>query len=321
MGVARNTTPLGEYLRARREQVQPHQVGLEVLPGRRVPGLRREEVAELAGMSPDYYLRIEQGRDRRPSEQVLSALARALLLDEDSFQYLVRLARPRPFVRRVPHDGSVSRGVAQLLAQWSHTPAYVTDANQNILAANPLVDGLGSGVLVPGTNMLITSFESYAAYRANSDPANAEDVEIITEWEGTLREMIAAMRYHGDPDDPQLQEIVGALSARHQFFRTVWAEHDAKPYVSGVKRAFVAPLGWVDFRWQTLEVPRSGGQFITMFFGDPGSAAAQAIAYLAALPPRAQAVAGGVESASLNRAMPAIDALSTGAKTMMASSS
>lgn len=284
MSVAKSTTPLGEYLRARRELVQPHQVGIVVQPGRRVPGLRREEVAELAGVSPDYYLRIEQGRDRRPSEQVLTALARALLLDEDSRQYLLRLARPRPFIRPAPDDGRISDGVAQLLAQWDHTPAYVTDANQNILAANALIDGIAPGILVPGTNMLVSGFESYARLSATLSDPTAEEVEVVELWEQTLRELTASMRYYGDPDDPRLQEIVGALSARYRLFRTIWAEHDAKPHVSGVKRAFVPPLGWIDFRWQTLEIPRTAGQFITTLFGEPGSAAAQAIAYLAARP-------------------------------------
>jgi transcriptional regulator with XRE-family HTH domain len=284
MSVAKSTTPLGEYLRARRELVQPHQVGIVVQPGRRVPGLRREEVAELAGVSPDYYLRIEQGRDRRPSEQVLTALARALLLDEDSRQYLLRLARPRPFIRPAPDDGRISDGVAQLLAQWDHTPAYVTDANQNILAANALIDGIAPGILVPGTNMLVSGFESYARLSATLSDPTTEELEVVELWEQTLRELTASMRYYGDPDDPRLQEIVGALSARYRLFRTIWAEHDAKPHVSGVKRAFVPPLGWIDFRWQTLEIPRTAGQFITTFFGEPGSAAAQAIAYLAARP-------------------------------------
>ncbi|MFK3672017.1 helix-turn-helix transcriptional regulator [Leifsonia aquatica] len=310
MSVAKSTTPLGEYLRARRELVQPHQVGIVVQPGRRVPGLRREEVAELAGVSPDYYLRIEQGRDRRPSEQVLTALARALLLDEDSRQYLLRLARPRPFIRPAPDGGRISEGVAQLLAQWDHTPAYVTDANQNILAANALIDGIAPGILVPGTNMLVSGFESYARLSATLSDPTAEELEVVELWEQTLRELTASMRYYGDPDDPRLQEIVGALSARYRLFRTIWAEHDARPHVSGVKRAFVPPLGWIDFRWQTLEIPRTAGQFITTFFGEPGSAAAQAIAYLAARP-----------SLDDNRATAIRAASSTGTNTIRALSS
>ena len=320
MSDARSTTQLGEYLRARRELVQPHQVGIVALPGRRVPGLRREEVAELAGMSPDYYLRLEQGRDQRPSEQVLMALARALLLDEDSFTYLLRLARPRPFIRRAPSDGGVSPGVAQLLVQLHDTPAYVTDANQNVLAANSLVAHLGSGVLVPGTNLLVASFESYARFRASTLSPSADDAETIAEWETTLREMTAAMRYHGDPDDDRLQEIVGALSARHPFFRTVWAEHDARPHVSGTKRAFVPPLGWIDFRWQTLEVPKSGGQFITMFFAAPGTAAAAAIAYLAALPSSRQDASDEAATEFVSRATADRESSSIGTKRMTASS-
>lgn len=233
-------------------------------------------------MSPDYYLRIEQGRDRRPSEQVLSALARALLLDEGSRRYLLRLARPRPIMRRAPEDGTVSESVAQLLAQWSNTPAYVTDANQNVLAVNSLVEGIAPGVVVAGTNMLISAYESYAMFRSELGEPTPEQSDVIGEWEGTLRELTASLRYYGDPDDERLQEIVGALSARYQAFRRIWAEHGAKPQVSGVKRAYVEPLGWVDFRWQTLEIPRTSGQFVTTFFGEPGSAAARAIAYLAA---------------------------------------
>lgn len=284
MSVTGNSNPLGRYLRARRESIQPRQVGIEPQPGRRVPGLRREEVAALAGMSADYYLRIEQGRDRRPSEQVITALARALLLDEDNRQYLLRLSRPRAFIRRAPEDNTISEGVKQLLAQWAHTPAYVSDANQNVLAANRLVDGFAPGILIPGTNMLVSAFDSYAQARAQMPDPTADDLAVIAEWEDTLRELTAALRYHGDPDDPRLQEIVGTLSARYPTFRTIWAEHGAKPQVSGRKRTYIAPLGWVEFRWQTLEIPRTRGQFITTFFGEPGSLAARAIAYLAARP-------------------------------------
>ena len=278
-----SSNQLGDFLRARREQVQPEEVGLPRGPGRRVPGLRREEVASLAGISPDYYLRIEQGRDRRPSDQVVRALARALLIDASSRTYLLRLARPRPYLQAVTPDYSVSEGVLQLLHQWSNTPAYVTDANLDVLASNGLGRSVAPGYHTPGTNLLETAFEHYASAMAELGMLDDAEAQLVRrEWEATLREMISSLRFQGDPDDSRFQEIVGRLSTRHLIFRRVWGEHAAQPQTGGVKRVDIPPFGWVDFRWQTLEIPRPGRQYLTTFSGEPGSQAAAAIAYLSA---------------------------------------
>ncbi|MGA1837921.1 helix-turn-helix transcriptional regulator [Herbiconiux sp. 11R-BC] len=310
MSSVRSTTPLGEFLRARREILQPEQAGIPRLPGRRVPGLRREEVAELAGMSPDYYLRIEQGRDKRPSEQVLLALSRALQLDADGRQYLLRLGRARPYVRNVA-DGrpTVGPGVRMLLEQWSTTPTYVTDRNQNVLAVNSLIVPFAPSLSVPGTNLLTGSFNTWEEIRSGLTDSD-ETGRIAAAWETALREMTESLRYYGDPEDPELQELVGSLSARHALFRTIWAEYNPKPQMSGVKKVHIDPLGWIDFRWQTLEVPRSGGQFLTTFFGEAGSPAAAAIAYLAArasgpavrVVPSADQASGAPDTAALSAA-------------------
>ncbi|GGI35291.1 transcriptional regulator [Cnuibacter physcomitrellae] len=326
MPATRRSTPLGEFLRARREQVKPEQVGIDPQPGRRVPGLRREEVASLAGVSPDYYLRLEQGRDQRPSEQVLTALARALLLDEDSRQYLLKLARPRPFVRRLPAQGSVAPSVLQLLDQWSNTPAYVSDGQHDVLAVNPLMAGIAPGIAVPGTNMLVSAYAGYHAYLAGVADQRLLDAHQLSEWEGTLRELTASLRFHADPDDRRLHEIVGMLSARYPLFRTVWAEHLARPQLHGTKRAYVEPLGWIDFRFQTLEVPRSAGQFITALFGEPGSPAARAIAYIAARPAAPASWSQGAATAftarsDLSRSNAVREASSDGTNTIRALSS
>jgi len=300
MRTNRSVGPLGEYLRARREQVTPEQVGLIEQPGRRVPGLRRDEVADLAGVSPDYYLRLEQGRDRRPSEQVAAGLARALLLDEDGRRYLLKLAQPRPFIRRVDNDRVVSSEVMHLLAQWSHTPAFVTDANQNVLATNPLAHAMNPQLLIPGRNLLVAAYDAHAAFRA-AVPGSVDhvtvgddsDVDAVTQaarWEGSLREMTAALRYHGEVDDPAFQEVVGVLSVRHPFFRSIWAEHETRPHASAQDVVPIDGFGWAEFTRQTLDLPRLSHQFITIYFGPAGSSAEAAIAFLASKIAEANAV-------------------------------
>src|ERR1039458_3633014 len=136
------TNLLGDYLRARRELVQPESVGLPVNGVRRVAGLRREEVALLAGISSDYYLRLEQGRDRNPSIQVLEALARVLQLDQVATDYLLGLAAPQPrHRRRRPRRESVPSGIRQLLDVVGQ-PAFVEGRYFDVLAANSLAYAL-----------------------------------------------------------------------------------------------------------------------------------------------------------------------------------
>lgn len=137
---------LGAYLRARREQVDPATMGLPVTGNRRTPGLRREEVAALAGVSADYYLRLEQGRDRNPSAAVLQALARVFQLDETSTDHLMGLVAPRP-ARPRPAAERVPEGIAELLRALS-LPAFVENRTFDVLAANPLATALFPAVTV-----------------------------------------------------------------------------------------------------------------------------------------------------------------------------
>jgi transcriptional regulator with XRE-family HTH domain len=276
----RNT--LADYLRARRELLQPEEVGLARDDNRRVRGLRREEVAHLAGISPEYYLRLEQGRDHQPSDQVLSALAGALLLDAAGRTYLFRLARPAPAPDAPPAPSAgrrVSPGVQALLAEWSRLPAYVSDRNHDILAVTGPGALLAPGYLVPGHNLLTAVFDPAARVHSPDD------------WHVTASSLVASLRFHSDPRDARLHQLVGALSVRHREFRRMWARHEARPQVSGSTVAHIEELGWITFRWQTLEVPGSGGQFLTTFFGSPGSPAAAAGAYLAVRSIRNQASA------------------------------
>ena len=266
-----SSSPLGEFLRARRELLQPEDVGLPREASRRVPGLRREEVAARADISPEYYLRIEQGRDRRPSEQVVRSLAKALMLDDNGLTYLSRLARPRPYLRAVRASVAVSESVTRLLERWKQTPAYVTDANLDVLASNPMARLIAPEILVPGTNLLEAAYERRTMTTVMlAGEGKPVDEEII-------REYVAALRFNGDPHDARLQDVVGRLSTRHLSFRRIWAEYDVKPLSAGVSETLIEPFGTVSLNWQTLGIPRSPGQFLTTYMAEPGSTAAAAL--------------------------------------------
>jgi transcriptional regulator with XRE-family HTH domain len=261
---------LGHYLRARRALVQPEEVGLAREANRRVAGLRREEVASLAGISPDYYLRLEQGHDHQPSVQVLRALGRALALDDEALVYLNRLARPDLVrTRRRASDITRDPSIVTLLAQWSHTPAHIIDRNQDIVMSNPMAIALGGGNLDAGGNVILTVFEPAARHLA-------------PDWETLAADCVAALRFHGDPDDPRLREIVGSLSVRFPEFRELWARHDARPFGSGRSRSLIDGIGLVDLCFQNLTLPGDTGHSLTTFFAEPGTDGIAAIAYLAA---------------------------------------
>jgi len=259
---------LGQYLRARRALVQPEQVGLPRDPGRRVDGLRREEVARIAGISAEYYLRLERGRDHQPSDQVLAALARALLLDAEAAGYMRRLAH----AERVREPGATPPGiddsVRSLLAQWAHTPAFVMDRNQDIILSNALASALGPGYMEPGANLVLQIFTDASRQHA-------------VDWHGTAHRVVAALRLHADPEDPRLQEIVGTLTLHDPDFPTIWARHDVAEQRTGLSRHWIDPIGWVEFHWQNLAIPGSSHVLVT-FWVDPGTPEAAAVAYLAA---------------------------------------
>ena len=151
------TRGLAAFLRARRELLKPADVGLPDSERRRVEGLRREEVAMLAGISTEYYLRLEQGRDHQPSDQVLEGLARALQLDEDAGNYLRALARPVPRRRGRSVPERCDRAVQTLIDSWPLTPTVVVDRNMAILASNRMARAV-SHLFTPGQNILRAAF-------------------------------------------------------------------------------------------------------------------------------------------------------------------
>jgi transcriptional regulator with XRE-family HTH domain len=174
-----SNTALGEYLRARRELVRPEEVELPAVGRRRVPGLRREELAMLAGISSDYYLRLEQGRDHHPSAQVIDALARALRLDDEATAHLRALAQPTSARPRTGEAERAPDSITQLIASWSDTPAFVQDRHMDVLAANALASAL-SPVFSPGVNLVRATF---------LDP---EVRRLMSDWDNIARSAVAA---------------------------------------------------------------------------------------------------------------------------------
>ena len=259
---------LGEFLCARRARLSPTDVGLMATPGRRVKGLRREEVAERAGISLEYYVRLEQGRSHQISHQVLAALAQALNLDDVSREYMYRLAHPSPAEAAPTSAPEVSRVILRLMEQWEHTPAYVFDRHQDILVVNALAVALSPEYIVPGNNLVLLLFSAIEEQRTNSD------------WRNTARAVVAALRCYGDPTSPRMQQIVGELSTRDQDFREMWAEHEVAPFQSGTAPNLVPGFGWVDLPWQIFEVP--GGYFLDVKLVEPNTRAAAAVEFLAA---------------------------------------
>jgi transcriptional regulator with XRE-family HTH domain len=263
---------LGEFLRARRDLVTPEQAGLPAHGRRRVQGLRREEVAMLAGISADYYLRLEQGRDTSPSVQVLESLARVLQLDDDTTAYLLSLGEPKPRrVRRARRRESVPRGVAMLLGTLP-LPAFVEGRYFDVLAANPLASAL-SPRLVVGANRLRDVF---------LDPAERD---LYPDWETATARLVAGFRQSvgTDTDDPRFIELVGELSLASPRFRALWARHDVRTREGQEVRLDHPEVGELRLHREKLAISGTTGQMMVVYHAEPASADAERLALLASL--------------------------------------
>jgi transcriptional regulator with XRE-family HTH domain len=266
---------LGEFLRARRERVTPEDAGLPRFGRRRVPGLRREELALLAGVSTDYLVRLEQGRDHHPSTQVLDALARALQLDGDASAHLHALAqppsarsRPKPRPERAPE------GVVQLLASWPATPAFVHGRLMDVLATNPLAQAL-SPIYTPGINLVRATFLDPGVRDLYRDG-----------WEKIAHSVVAHLRTQVGvrPEDPPLEQLVGELSVRSEDFRQMWARHDVRPRASGGRRRLEHPqVGPLELRYEKLQIAGSEGVTVIIYHAEPESWSARSLQLLASM--------------------------------------
>jgi transcriptional regulator with XRE-family HTH domain len=262
---------LGTFLRARRELVTPEEAGVPALGVRRVPGLRREEVAMLAGISADYYLRLERGRDRKPSVQVLESLARVLRLDDDTTAYLLSLAAEKPRRARRPRRETIPSSTAKLVAMlpW---PAFIEGRYLDVLAANPLAAAL-SPRLVPGGNRLRDVF---------LDPA---EQALFPDWERAAAVLVAGFRKSvgTDTGDPRFVELVGELSLVSPLFRRLWARHDVYPRVGAAMQFTHPQVGELCLYREKLLVSGTDGIMLIVYHAEAGSVDAEKLALFEAL--------------------------------------
>lgn len=259
---------LADYLRARRAELRPEDVGYPRDAHRRVSGLRRSELAELAGISAEYYTRLEQGRAYQMSEAVLGSLARALRLDDAATAYFYRIALPAPPRMPVPLAGPVSDLVVRLVEEWAGSPVYVADRNMDVLLSNDLAAAMFPGILTAGSNVLESVFSTPREGRG------------LGGWSEVAMNAVAALRFQSDPADPRLHEIVGGLSVRDADFRRMWANHAARPLSAGAAPVVIDGLGFGEIPWQALDVP--GGYTMIVYLAPAGSFAARAIDHLKA---------------------------------------
>ncbi|MCQ1950405.1 helix-turn-helix transcriptional regulator [Arthrobacter sp. zg-Y859] len=268
--MSKTSNALGDYLRARRELVTPKQAGIPDIGVRRVPGLRREEVAMLAGISADYYLRLERGRDRHPSVQVLESIARVLQLDDDHLAYLLTLVAdvPRQRVRR-PSKETAPAGALKLLDSLAQ-PAFIEGRYFDILAANSLAKAL-SPRLDLGGNQLRDMF---------LDPA---EQALYPEWEVVTECFIANLRQSvgKDVDNPRFIELVGELSLASPYFRRMWARHEVRAQRGTPMRLNHPQVGEITLNRERLGINGADGLMLVIYHPDAGSDNAEKLALLA----------------------------------------
>jgi transcriptional regulator with XRE-family HTH domain len=263
---------LGDYLRVRRELVEPDTVGLPAHGVRRVNGLRREEVAMLAGISADYYMRLEQGRDHNPSIQVLEALAGVLQLDEAATDYLIGLVAPQPRQRRRrPKRETVPSGI-RLLLDVVGLPAFVEGRYFDVLAANALAYALSPNLQV-GQNRLRAVF---------LDPA---EQALYPEWDRATAGLVAGFRQSvgSEVDDPGFVQLVGELSISSERFRRLWARHDVVSFEGAPVRLDHPQVGELTLSREKLAITGTEGQLLVIYHGQPGTSSAEKLALLASL--------------------------------------
>ncbi|MCS4277451.1 transcriptional regulator with XRE-family HTH domain [Mycetocola sp. BIGb0189] len=268
---------LSTFLRAQRSRLRPEDVGLipDAVP-RRVPGLRREEVARLAGVSTDYYTRLEQGRKSGPSESVLNAVARALNLDSTARRHLFHLARPESLrapgqVREVQR---VRWETQRLIDSWADQPALVLGRRTDVLATNAL------------GRALLFDFDSIPAAQRNYTRWMLLDPQaraVMRDWETVASEMVAVLRVEAGrfPEDRGISDLVGELTVRSAEFSGWWADQKVLAHTHGTKRFRHPIAGDLELSWQGLALPGDDDQTIFVYFADPDSPSAERLALLA----------------------------------------
>lgn len=270
---------LGEFLRSRRDALTPERAGIVSYGMRRVPGLRREELAQLAGMSVAYYTRLEQGQSVAASDSILDTLARALQLRDDERLHLFELARPRPSRRgRSPRPEHASPGGLQLLDAMSGVPALILGRRNDVLGWNRLGHALLAGHL---------------PFDAPHDPRRRPNVvrmlfrdphtrELYRCWDEEAALVVASLRFVAAqyPDDRALAELVGELSMNSAEFAALWVKHTVKLCSSGTKYLHHPEVGDLDTHYEALHLPDAEGQRLLTHTAPRGGASAHALQLL-----------------------------------------
>ena len=265
---------IGSFLRARRARLTPADAGLVDTGRRRVAGLRREEVAQLAGVSVDYYVRLEQGRAHNPSVEVVDAISRALRLDSVERDHLITLLKPVTRTTRARRTEPVRPALKMLLDQVD-VPAFLLDRRLSVLDANRLASAL------------VLDWSPFAAAERNTarstflDPA-ARDY--YCDWEDVARETVGYLRLAAGswPDDPQLTALVGELLVKDKDFARFWTAQEVRLKNHGSKALRHPVAGELTVHYETLSFAPDNGQHLVLYSCEPGSASADALQFLAA---------------------------------------
>jgi transcriptional regulator with XRE-family HTH domain len=288
-----NQREVREFLTTRRARITPEQAGLATSGTRRVPGLRRSEVATLAGLSVEYYARLERGQIGGASAGVLDGLARALQLDETERAHLLDLARAADGIpasgrsrRRATSRASSRPSLGWTLAAITDAVAFVRDPRQNLVATNTLARAFYSPVIGDADNYPGADGAQHAGRAPNLarfqflDPA-ARD--FYPDWEMFAKMCVGIMRTEAgrDPHDRGLQDLVGELSTRSETFRRLWAAHDVRIHGAGTKRFHHPVVGEVTLAHEELAITAEPGLVLYVYTAEPGSPSAERLRLLA----------------------------------------
>ena len=268
---------LSEFLTGRRAKVTPEQVGLRSYGRRQVPGLRREEVASLAGVSVEYYKRLERGNASGASDSVLNALADALQLDDAERAHLFDLARaasPVPSGRARRASSQKVRPVVQRIVDSIGSPATVSNMRADYLTANALGRALYAPLFESGERPPNSARFTFL------DPAAQQ---FFTDWENAAKDLVAGLRSEAgrNPHDRALTDLVGELSMRSEPFRKWWAAHDVRYHHTGHKRLHHPIVGDLELEYEVMEVAAESGLRLAVFSAEPGTRSAEALDLLA----------------------------------------
>lgn len=267
---------LSEFLRTRRARLKPEDVGLpDFGRHRRVPGLRREELAQLAGVSVAYYTRLEQGNGRNVSAEVLDAIARALRLSDAEHSHLTHLAKPKQHKKKpAKRTEQVRPALRQLLDSIDGVPAYVSGRRSDILAWNRMA------AAVFGDWSELPAQERNWARLVFLKP---EYRDLFVEWDQKASDMVAFLRMDAGrhADDPRLSALVGELSLKSEEFRRLWANHDVKEKSYGVKRLRHPLVGELTLNFESFRLSDGTEQVLITYHAEPGSPSAEALRLLA----------------------------------------